>query len=101
MPTTTPKLTRKEAIKAELAAIIEQEKRDHEGRIYSLGRFLFPPDPDMSGEPVTVLAVIVPLIPKQPIEALNKLIEFAERKRSALAARAPKKTPSAATKRTE
>lgn len=89
---TTKKLSRKEALKAQLAAILDQEKRDHASRINALGTFLFPPDDLMEGEPVAALTGIANLITRQPVEALDKLIEYATKKRDDLAVKTSKKT---------
>lgn len=96
---TTKQTGRKEALKAQLASLIEADKRDHETRIYAAGRFLFPPDAEMEGEPVSALKDIAELIARQPVEALNKLIDYTIKRRDELVARCAKKSSAATRKK--
>lgn len=84
---------RKEVLRKQLDDIIEREKSDHDARIYTLGSFLFPVDPDMESAPVHALADIVDqLLAKHPVTALDALIEYAADRRSELAAKRAKKS---------
>lgn len=96
----TPKKRSRQEIMDELMAAIKQEKVEHDARIYRVGIFLFPHAPDLLGppekdtDPHVVLAEIDRLIrTKQPIEALDKLIEIVTAKRGELEAKNTKKTP--------
>lgn len=96
----TPKKRSKQEIMDELMAAIEQEKKDHDARIFRLGIFLFPHAPDLLGppekdtDPHVILREIDELLrAKKPLEALDKLIEIATAKRNELAEKSTKKTP--------
>ncbi len=96
----TPRKRTKQEIMAELETLIAQEKVEHEARISRFGIFLFPHAPDILGPPekdtdphVALREIDRLLRGKQPVLALDKLLEIVQKKREELAEKSTKKTP--------